>query len=359
MKMRGVKALLWFLNLVLLAGIGMTAWMFVTADPSAANTGVAKLDEDLSSVEKLVDQRYDKKVETIRRQSDLNSLWKSNLRDNAPEPPAAAVTAEKTPEDTAPKKQNPLESYLSVSGIFGQVVLVNLKKKIGQFAPGHLDVLMGEPIEGMRPETKPIRYEREPFPGAVVFSYGDKEVKLELDEAKGLAGTASDSGTRGATGAKGLAGRNFGTKGRNRFQPAGTVNASGRTPTNLNAAANRNQVLTEAKEIQPGLWRVPRSEFEMVKEKGQDLLKSVDVSDYSYGGNKTGLKINFIEQNSFVGDRGFKKGDVVIKVNGYPVKSQSDLMQWVSANEKRLQNSVAVTVLRQGQEKTIKYQIQK
>ena len=87
MKMHGIKVMLWLMNLVLVGGIAITGWMFVSADPSAAVASRDKVVDDLNVIEDDADSRHAKEEKTTRRESDMASLWMANLRDNAPEPP--------------------------------------------------------------------------------------------------------------------------------------------------------------------------------------------------------------------------------------------------------------------------------
>jgi len=360
MNVRGSKVLLWLLNGVLVLGIGAAGWLFLSADPTAARARAEKVDADLAKMEKDLDRRHSKGEETTRRQSDLASVWKTNLRDNAPEPPPPKVTSGKQPEAQVQIK-SPLDSILSVVASFGGVVVIDLKRKIGNSPPGQYPLKLGQDeVPDLKPKTIPIRFVKDPFPGHVVFQYGDEEVLVAYqvdpdgDSSVASAPPTSEGGRKRLFGPRGA--RKDGEEG---FEPGGAVDATDRVPGEIEVETlGQDEPLQEAREIREGLWRVPRSEYEMVKERGQELLADVNIQDYS-DGQRTGVLVDYIEPGSFVDSRGFQKGDIVIKVNNYPVKSQSDLMNWVQANEKRLQNTVLVTVLRQGVEKTIQYQVQR
>ncbi len=360
MKMHGIKVMLWLLNLVLVGGIGVTGWMFVSADPSAAVSSRDKVVDDLDVIENDADRRHAKEEETSRRESDMASLWGANLRDNAPEPPPKPIVDKKPTTTVTKAPKSPLETQLAVVGIIHKVVMLDIKKPVGKTPAGQADFLFGEVIPGMRPETKPLRYENEPFPGNVVFLYGGKEVSVPMQQKLDVKSSPS-TGPISKTNSKSKFSKdgkgNLSRQKKKGHVPGGARNPRGKSTIDDLLASQKGASYTEAKEISENKWQIPRSEMEMVREKGQDLLNDVDIEDYRFGQGKTGIRINHLEGNSFIAGRGFAKGDVIIEVNGHKVSSQSDLVNFVSANEKRLQNSVVVKILRQGQEKTINYSI--
>jgi len=94
------------------------------------------------------------------------------------------------------------------------------------------------------------------------------------------------------------------------------------------------------------LLRVPKSLVERLVQNYGELLKQVDFVPYFRNGKIEGFKIRWISQSSPLHRLGFRKGDVILSVNGIPLKNTDDLFRvlQVIANEP----SLRIEVLRNG-----------
>jgi type II secretion system protein C len=106
----------------------------------------------------------------------------------------------------------------------------------------------------------------------------------------------------------------------------------------------------------------PPSEFKLTQgsidnylKKPEELLKTVSVVPELEGSAFKGLKVNGVKQYSFLYNFGVRKGDTIIGINGKRLNSINDAL-------KEYQNILnlrefEVTILRNNQEKVMKYEV--
>jgi len=87
-----------------------------------------------------------------------------------------------------------------------------------------------------------------------------------------------------------------------------------------------------------------------------NLLKDVNIVPVVENGQTLGYKFAYINPDSIVYKYGFRAGDTVISVNGMPVKTAEDVFKIY--NMLRNENSINVVIERDGQRRTINYEIQ-
>jgi S1-C subfamily serine protease len=148
--------------------------------------------------------------------------------------------------------------------------------------------------------------------------------------------------------------------------PAGQVRGGGRVPIGnvggeeggeggeggLDASG---ESLAEAREVRPGNWEIPTSEKDHITQNAREILDSVGVEDYNEGSIQ-GLKITSLPGDSLPAQRGFQEGDVVKSVNGQPISSQSDLINYAKKMGDRL-TVVRVEYYRQGKLMSTVYRV--
>lgn len=87
-----------------------------------------------------------------------------------------------------------------------------------------------------------------------------------------------------------------------------------------------------------------------------NLLKDVNIIPVVENGQTLGYKFAYINPDSIAYKYGFRAGDTVISVNGMSVKTAEDVFKIY--NMLRNENSINVVIERDGQRRTINYEIQ-
>ena len=85
------------------------------------------------------------------------------------------------------------------------------------------------------------------------------------------------------------------------------------------------------------------------------LLSQIDVVPYIENGKTIGFKIRWIMDGSIFEQLGFKKGDVILAVNGVPIRSTEDVFKAVQII--RNEPSIRVKILRDGEERYLNIRI--
>ena len=85
------------------------------------------------------------------------------------------------------------------------------------------------------------------------------------------------------------------------------------------------------------------------------LLSQIDVVPYIENGKTIGFKIRWIMGGSIFEQLGFKKGDVILAVNGVPIRSTEDVFKAVQII--RNEPSIRVKILRDGEERYLNIRI--
>jgi hypothetical protein len=363
MKIQGFKYSLWAINFVIVVGIGLSMTLLVLARDTTVPNVAKELDEKAAKIASAKAGPNDGAV-TAR---DIDVLWTVPIR-KQPE----VVAPVETPEaggGPGPTIVSPLERYIVVSGSLGDAfVITYIDPKIPapktplpmgprDPMPKQLVVERGKPLPDIQPEAIPLRFQWTPFPGGVVFSYDGQEVVLPV--VRGV--DSAPAGTR-----LGAAGSFPG--------PAGQVRGSGRVPgRGLDAAGEGGEggepgessgdagagegegELTEAREVRPGTWELPQSEKEHITQNAREILESVGVEDYSEGAIR-GLKLTSLPGDSLPAQRGFQEGDIIKSVNGQPISSQADLINYSKKMGDRL-TVVRVEYYRQGKLMSSTYRV--
>ncbi|GAB6071790.1 hypothetical protein JCM14244_01670 [Venenivibrio stagnispumantis] len=87
-----------------------------------------------------------------------------------------------------------------------------------------------------------------------------------------------------------------------------------------------------------------------------NLLKDVNIIPVVENGQTLGYKFAYINPDSIAYKYGFRAGDTIISVNGMPVKTAEDVFKIY--NMLRNENLINVVIERDGQRRTINYEIQ-
>ena len=163
-------------------------------------------------------------------------------------------------------------------------------------------------LEIWNKEGDPLRhpYDKEPYLGKilkiteheVVFSYNGKEEAMKPDYA---------IENEGGIAARRVDGKSF----------------------NAREEAPKYEPPAETREVSEGHFHVSRKESDDVRTNYERHLKQVTlaaVKDPRTG--KTQLKLSAIEPSSLAYKRGFRKGDMLISINGYPVHNKAGAVNY-------------------------------
>ncbi len=353
MKIQGFKYTLWGINFVIVIGIGLSMTLVVLARDAVRANPSKELDEKAN---RIMSQKTGPASDGVTSK-EIDVLWTVPIRKVIPPP-----EVEKPPEGAGTSGSltaTPLERLLIVSGTLGDSIVVTfIDPKIPSpktplptgprdSTPKQLYVDMGKPLPEITPEAVPVRFQWTPFPGAVVFTYDGKEVSLPIERDLEAASPIGSAG--GSLPFRG---------------PAGQVNPRRRVPPGEDEfeqgeenpfGEGSEESLAEAREVRPGNWEIPASEKEYITENAREILDQVGVEDYSEGAVR-GLKITALAGDSLPAQRGFQEGDVVKSVNGQPITSQADLINFAKKMGDRL-TVVRVEYYRQGKLMSTVYRV--
>ncbi len=345
MRLRSTKALLWVLNVVLTFGIVGSVLLFVLKPPAAGTEG---LRDELMAIQKEAESK--RRVETFqaKKQSDYAATWDANVRDWVPEPP-------KPPEDGGgekePSRGPKLDTFLTLEMIIDNSSTLRYKQG-RKDTEADVDikpndtrlVRINEKIPGIVPVAIVKEVHAFAAPPRIDVSYGGEVVSLELKKEDVDLSVAQDgSGGRAAPAAD----RRTAFKG-----PAGVVPATGRVPMDPNRE--------EGYEQRPGsgMWMIPDPEVEKLREEAGDILEQAEISSYvDQNGKPAGIKLDHVDPDSMILARGFEEGDIIQKVNGQPINSQTELVDWAKRNQDKY-SLFRVELLRRGQVKRLNYRFQ-
>ena len=125
----------------------------------------------------------------------------------------------------------------------------------------------------------------------------------------------------------------------------GPSGGGGGGPFDPDQSKSRRTAATDTHES----WLVDRDEVQWAMQNVEDLLGEVALSAYPSGG----VKIDSV--GSFASKRGFVEGDVVKKVNGYPLRDPSDLINYANNPQFRNAGAMVVEVERAGRMYTLDF----
>jgi PDZ domain-containing protein len=350
MKVRMIKSLLWSLNgLLTLAILGSVALFVLKSRTARADRldGLDAIQRDVMSKAKKGPAKSTAGV------NDYETIWKLDLRNNPPPPPE--------PERAAPPKPTttPLGEVIALRAIVGQTIMVEFKDKKDPVNPAQKvqkQVQVGTDIPDVSPAATLLSIEPAPEPERVKFRYDGKEVvmsivrTLEASTEKSVGG--GPPGKRGKNAPEGKG--DIEVEEDQPFPgPSGQVPAIGRVP-------GSDGPVTETKQIKPGVWQISNDERDKIRDTAKDLLEQADVRTYT--NEKThkneGMIVDHIQPDSLLLQRGLQEGDVIKSINGTPVSSKTDIINYVKDNQDRL-NVVRVVIDRLGKPMTIEYHIPK
>ncbi len=341
-KLRMWKPLLWTLNGLLTLGILASVGLFLLKKSAQADVG-----KELDDIAREVQAKARKTpVRTAQNLGDYQAIWALNVRDlPTPEPQAP---------DTSPlvAKVTPLDDIITSRAIVGPTVVIEYKNK--KDAAGQqlqLAVDLGKEVPDLKPAATLVEILPNSLPERVKYRYAEKEVFQEIK--RDINTLASRSPAPGLVGKKGKNGAEGEPNEEEFAGTAGQVPGSGRVPPT-------EEELKETREIRPGIWQLSAEERDRIKEGARDILEEVEVSSYMNERTKRadGMKVESIQESSLLRQRGLQEGDLVKKVNGTPVNSKTDVVNYVRDNQDHLQ-VVRVEIERKGKTMTLEYRIPK
>jgi len=112
----------------------------------------------------------------------------------------------------------------------------------------------------------------------------------------------------------------------------------------------------EPKTAGQGSLTVSRELVDRLTKNYGELLRQVDIRPYYEGGRAVGFKIYWLSPQSVFYKLGFRPGDVIVSVNGVPLKTTEDLFRVIQII--RNEPSLRVVVLRNGNEQTFNVRIE-
>lgn len=124
----------------------------------------------------------------------------------------------------------------------------------------------------------------------------------------------------------------------------------------VNAASKDREPESEGSSYAAGdQVRVDRSEIDSALNNINQLMKQVRVRPHFKNGKPNGLTLTHIRNNSVFNELGLKSGDVVKGVNGEDIESVDDALKFY--HNLKSSSSVQLQIEREGEEKSISYQI--
>lgn len=344
MRLRSTKALLWVLNVVLTFGIVGSVLLFVLKPPAAGTDG---LRDELMAVQKEAESK--RRVETFqaKKQSDYAATWDANVRDWVP---PVEREPERPTDSGEPKRGPKLDTFLTLEMIIDNSSTLRYKQG-RKDTEADVDikpndtrlVRINEKIPGIVPVAIVKEVHAFAAPPRIDVSYGGEVVSLELKKEDVDLSVAQEGGSN----------RSPATDRRTAFKgPAGVMPATGRVPMDPNRE--------EGYEQRPGsgMWMIPDPEVDRLRDEAGDILEQAQISSYvDQNGKPAGIKLDHVEPGSLILDRGFQEGDIIQRVNGNEINSQTELVDWAKRNQDKY-SLFRVELLRRGQVKRLNYRFQ-
>lgn len=88
----------------------------------------------------------------------------------------------------------------------------------------------------------------------------------------------------------------------------------------------------------------------------ESIWKNIAIKEVKENNKIIGFKVEYILQKSVFGQLGLKRGDIITKVNSQPLTSYSEAFRIY--NNIQSYNYIVITILRDGKEKDLNYEIQ-
>lgn len=91
----------------------------------------------------------------------------------------------------------------------------------------------------------------------------------------------------------------------------------------------RNRPPAETEEFKPGHFALSEKEYKQVTENYENILKDVTLTTYTNPETgKKSIKLGDVKEDSIVYKRGYRKGDILISINGFPVSSKAQAINY-------------------------------
>jgi hypothetical protein len=116
----------------------------------------------------------------------------------------------------------------------------------------------------------------------------------------------------------------------------------------------------EAVEVRPNNWEVPPEEVEYWDDFGEEIAEDVGVLTVTDPETKkaVGVQIKSIKERSILNRRGLKTGDILKSINGTPVRSRQDVLNYLKGSGKGL-SRYQVVIERNGKDITTSYNVKR
>lgn len=111
----------------------------------------------------------------------------------------------------------------------------------------------------------------------------------------------------------------------------------------------------KSEEISPGYWQISGAERDSVIGNPDQYIKEAGVVPYYERGRFAGLKLKKVEAGSLAEQRGFKKHDVVDKINGITITSMEQLQAIIDREKSKTR--FIVNVMRLGKPVTLTFDV--
>ncbi|MEK7486299.1 MAG: PDZ domain-containing protein [Planctomycetota bacterium] len=109
-------------------------------------------------------------------------------------------------------------------------------------------------------------------------------------------------------------------------------------------------------EYEPGKWKIAEEEKELIAKNPDQYIKELGLTPYYEHGRVAGLKLKNVNEGSLAEKRGFKKHDVISKINGISIQSMEDL-ETIAEREKSKKRFI-INLMRLGKPVTLTFEIQ-
>ena len=302
MNVRRTKTIVWVLNIVAILSITMTFAMIYNKKKEGVFRP-RRRETILSALQRGIKTQMDEKWSGSLDINDYSAIWKAVISGEKPKP-----VTEAGPETVETPEVETLDSILAVSWIFKsddpRESRVRLSYKDDPMDEEPHTFTLGI----LSREGDPLRppYDKEPYNGKILkieadrvtFSFKGKDVVLTPpfageDEGERLKGTGAPS------------------------LPSKIVRTAPPPPP-------------ETKEVEPGHWLLSLEETKYVRKSWEQELNRMTVSSVKNPRTgKTELKLADLKPDSLAARRGFQKGDTLISINGYPIHSKAQAINYV------------------------------
>lgn len=351
MKIKAVRSLLWVLNVIFL--LGLLGLLYLFYQSRGKERGVVK-DDDIKQqvINPLVEElrKNESKDSTGVVDKDVyKSLYTLVLDGTVEKPPVVEQQPDKPVEPVKPKTR-PLSDIIKLIAVYVDEGRPELSSATVQFAAGGGG---GGPVGGQANSMKLVRIGAElenVNPKAVLKEVREFSVLFEYDsenEANNLVEMSRrspwDVSNLGGTRQEPILGRDPGSVAARRNGQGGR---RGPGRGNVQREEIQKPEAPEQTELRNGVWHISQSDNDTISQNHESMIQQLGVRDYEVNGEKKGLEVQTVPNESLAQKVGIQPGDVVQKVNGRDVTSQAAAINTIRNQPPGLVN---VTVLRKGQ----------